>query len=269
MKKFLIVLIIVLLALDLPVVCAYQLWKSGVCNPEQMSKWEEADVIEWYCRHTFKLDPDEEPSEQLLKKIKVMHYYGEYHGMHAFAVAPYSGLQKVIPMNPRYRVAGKVFESQLTYEQIQLVSEKEMLYLKQAYENGVISKEDVEKIHAKWLVMSYEDGSRKNPSETVRQQFHYNVLDKNGAYFKGDVVLYDVYAEAFPYLIGVIVEKDSVPTIEDVWVFNQGNSYSRSGFYSLYDEKAKKAVEEMGLSYEEVKQYYESLDFSSLAPLPE
>ena len=265
MKKILIVLIIVLLALDLPVVCAYQLWKSGVCNPEQMSKWEEADVIEWYCRHTFKLDPDEEPSEQLLKKIKVMHYYGEYHGMHAFAVAPYSGLQKVIPMNPRYRVAGKVFESQLTYEQIQLVSEKEMLYLKQAYENGVISKADVEEIHAKWLVMSYEDGSRKNPSECVQRQFFYRVLGEQ-EYSESDVVLYDVYAEAFPYLIGVVGVKDSAPTIEDVWVFVQGNSYTSATFYPLYDEKAENVVEAMGLSYEEVKQYYESFDFSSLAP---
>ena len=93
-----------------------------------------------------------------------------------------------------------------------------MLYLEQAYEDGVISKEDVEKIHAKWLVTSYEDGSRKNPSECVQRQFFYRVLGEQ-EYSESDVVLYDVYAEAFPYLIGVVGVKDSAPTIEDVWVF--------------------------------------------------
>ena len=228
---------------------------------------KEAVLREVVYRHVFTNDPSEAIPEENLNKIQFLYYLGEYNGMYAVELAPLPDGRLVRRKDweqDHHIVYRLEFFPHETY-QIVLVSETDMLGFEAAFVKQLISEEDIRTIYERWVKAKLKDGE-KMPSEVVKQVYYDQVLAKDAskAYSIEDVVIYDIYYEQYPCLIAVMGTKDTVPTIDDVWLLD-GLKSPPGDLYPIDDMNAI-AYTALYQVIQEAMAYYESFDFSSLVP---
>jgi hypothetical protein len=186
--------------------------------------------------------------------------------MYAVELAPLpNGREALTVLDNGYHMVYRLEFLPCEMYQVVLVSETDMVSFETAFVKQLISEEDVQAIYDRWVKAKLKDGE-KMPSEVVKQVYYDQVLAKDAskAYSIEDVVIYDIYYEQYPCLIAVMGTKDTVPTIDDVWLLD-GLQSPPGDLYPI-DDKNAIAYTALYQVIQEAMAYYESFDFSSLAP---